>query len=145
MHSCCEGLTWSQLDEAFPAPRWCLVPVPDISFSRLSEHSLFLRGAPLLGGDFGDSVGHLEVSSALPPAFTLALGLVGSGTAAGESTQAQVFLAIRGCVSGWSGPSRGCLLWRTRDVQGADRIPQSFIFPPKVPAIPNSQCNLVLS
>lgn len=67
--------------------------VPVISFSSLSEHSLFPRGAPSLGGDFGDSVGHLEVSSALPPALTLALGLVGSSAAAGESTQAQVFLA----------------------------------------------------
>ena len=119
-----------------------------MSFSRLSEHSLFLRGAPSLGGDFGDSVGHLEVSSALPPAFTLALGLVGSGTAAGESTQAQVFLAeahpwVREWLE-WTQP-RLSALEDSWGVQGADRIPQSFIFPPKVPAIPNSQCNLVLS
>lgn len=137
----------SQLDEAFPAPRWCLVLVPAISFSA-SLSTPCCPGAPSLGGDFGDCVGHLEVSSALPPPSPWHWGLVGSGAAAGESTQAQVFLAeahlwVRERLE-WTQP-RLSTSEDSEGVQGADSIPQSFIFPPKVPAIPNSQCKLVIS
>ena len=135
------------VDEAFPAPRWCLVLVPAISFSA-SLSTPCCPGAPSLGGDFGDCVGHLEVSSALPPPSPWHWGSLDLAQLLVSQPRLRCSWPkpIRGCMSGWSGPSRGCPLQRTLEgVQGADSIPQSFIFPPKVPAIPNSQCSLVLS
>lgn len=84
-------------------------------------------------------MGHLEGSSALPPASAPALAVVGSGTAAGESAQAQVSLAEAhpgGGGDGLESASQASPLWGDSFI-GVCRVQTTYLdhpFPSQGPS-----------
>ena len=118
------------------------------SISSFSEHSLFPGVLTRWGSDFGGSVGHVRGSWPLPPASGPALTVVGSAQLLVSQPLAQVSLAEALALAGPKGVlGRACptLEDSSWGIPGAGHICTLIThFPPRVPTIPNGQCDVFL-